>query len=169
MTQMTTTEEPTLISPAPETEAKPYTPPARKNHVPAGMEKLILIGIALLVALLAVVLIFSHKMPPTKAHGEASKRTPAQQQAAATTRVMPADENNAPNAARDDDPDSITPGNILATKNTLEAQKRHAQEAEGRATGSPVMKGTNVHSSAGHNAAPVQTSKQLNGPPKTIG
>jgi hypothetical protein len=169
MTQMTTPEEPTLISPAPETETRPYTPPARKNHVPAGMEKLIIIGIALFVAVLAVVLIFSHKMSPTKARVQASKRTAAQQQAAATTRVMPADENNAPSAARDDDPDSITPGNILATKNTLEAQKRHAKEAAEKAAGKPAGTDTGVHTSAGLSGGPTQTSKQLNGHPKTIG
>ena len=32
----TTPEEPTLIPPASETDAKPYTPPSKKNHVPAG-------------------------------------------------------------------------------------------------------------------------------------
>ena len=62
MTQ-TTPEEPTIISP-PETEAKPYTPPAKKSHVPAGMEKLIFLGATLLVALVAVVVVFSHKMDP---------------------------------------------------------------------------------------------------------
>ena len=76
----TTPEQPTLISPASETDATPYTRPAKKSHVPAGMDKLIFAGLGLLLALLAVVLIFSHKMSPTKSHGQASKRTPAQQQ-----------------------------------------------------------------------------------------
>ena len=142
MTQ-TTPEEPTLISPASETEAKPYTRPAKKSHVPAGMDKLILAGLALLVALLVVVLIFSHKMSPTKSHGQASKRTPAQQQTTATTGVMPADENNTPSAATGNDPDSITPKDILATKNALEAQKRHAKEAE-EAAAKPAGTGTGV-------------------------
>jgi hypothetical protein len=61
----TTPEEPTLIPPASETDAKPYTPPSKKNHVPAGTAKLISVGLGLLLTLLAVVLIFSHKMSPT--------------------------------------------------------------------------------------------------------
>ena len=150
MTQ-TTPEEPKLIPPASETEAKPYTPPARKNHVPAGMEKLIVIGLALLAAVLAVVFIFSHKMSPTKAHGQASRRTPAQQQTTAITGVMPADENNTPSAATGADPDNITPGDIIATKNSLEAQKRHAKEAAGTA------------------ASAVPAAKQPNATPKSIG
>jgi len=115
MTQ-TTPEEPTLISPASETDATPYARPEKKSHVPAGIVKLILAGLALLVALLVVVLIFSHKMSLTKSHGQASRRTPAQQQTTATTGVMPADENNTPSAATGSDPDSITPKDILATK-----------------------------------------------------
>ena len=133
----TTPEEPTLISPASETDATPYARPEKKSHVPAGMVKLIFAGLALLVALLAVVLIFSHKMSPTKSHGQASRRTPAQQQTTATTGVMPADENNTPSAATGSDPDSITPKDILATKNALEAQKRHAKEAEDAAAKRP--------------------------------
>ena len=58
----TTQEEPQIISP--ETEAKPYTPPAKKSHVPAGMEKLVFLGATMLVALVAVVVVFSHKMDP---------------------------------------------------------------------------------------------------------
>jgi Bacterial conjugation TrbI-like protein len=165
----TTPEEPTLISPASETDATPYTRPEKKSHVPAGMVKLIFIGVTLLVALLAVVLIFSHKMSPTKSHGQASRRTPAQQQTTATTGVMPADENNTPSAATGSDPDSITPKDILATKNAMEAQKRHAKEAEdaavkpdgteqGTAGAAPVTAGSKV-----------QTLKQFNGLPKTIG
>ena len=46
----TTPEQPTLISPASETEAKPYTRPAKKNHVPAGAKKLIFAGVVLLAA-----------------------------------------------------------------------------------------------------------------------
>ena len=65
----TTPEEPTLIFPASETDATPYTRPENKSHVPAGIVELIFIGVALLLALLAVVLIFSHKMSPTKSHG----------------------------------------------------------------------------------------------------
>jgi len=161
MTQ-TTPEEPTLISPASETDATPYARPEKKSHVPAGIVKLILAGLALLVALLVVVLIFSHKMSPTKSHGQASKRTPAQQQTTATTGVMPADENNTPSAATGSDPDSITPKDILATKNALEAQKRHAKEAEDTAA---KPDGT----STGSGGSTVRTSKQFNGLPKTIG
>jgi Bacterial conjugation TrbI-like protein len=161
MTQ-TTPEEPTLISPASEPDATPYTRPEKKSHVPAGMVKLILAGLALLVALLVVVLIFSHKMSPTKSHGQASRRTPAQQQTTATTGVMPANENNTPSAATGSDPDSITPRDILATKNALEAQKRHAKEAEDTAA---KPDGT----STGSGGSTVRTSKQFNGLPKTIG
>src|SRR5208282_5720280 len=154
-------EEPTLISPASEPDATPYTRPEKKSHVPAGMVKLIPAGLALLVALLIVVLIFSHKMSPTKSHGQASRRTPAQQQTTATTGVMPADENNTPSAATGSDPDSITPKDILATKNALEAQKRHAKEAEDAAA---KPDGT----STGSGGSTVRTSKQFNGLPKTI-
>ena len=79
----TTLEEPTLISPASETDASPYTRPPKKGHVPAGMDKLIFAGLGLLLALLAIVLIFSHKMSSTKSHSQPPKRTPAQQQTAA--------------------------------------------------------------------------------------
>ncbi len=167
----TTPEEPTLIPPASETDAKPYTPPSKKNHVPAGAAKVISVGLGLLLTLLAVVLIFSHKMSPTKSHGQASKRTPAQQQTTATTGVMPADENNTPSAAAGSDPDSITPGEILATKNTLEAQKRHAKEAAAEAaTPAGAGQGTAVgaHLAAGA-AGSVQASKQFNALQKTIG
>jgi type F conjugative transfer system protein TrbI len=165
----TTPEEPTLISPASETDATPYTRPEKKSHVPAGMVKLIFIGVALLVALLAVVLIFSHKMVPTKSHGQASKRTHAQQQTTATTGVMPADENNTPSAATGSDPDSITPKDILATKNSLEAQKRHAKAAE-EAAAKPAGTGqVAAPLPAGSAGSAVQTSKQLNALAKTIG
>ena len=168
----TTPEEPTLISPASETDATPYARPEKKSHVPAGIVKLILAGLALLVALLVVVLIFSHKMSPTKSHGQASKRTPAQQQTTATTGVMPADENNTPSAATGSDPDSITPKDILATKNALEAQKRHAKEAEDAAA-KPAGTGQGTAGAAplttGSAGSTVQTSKQFNGLPKTIG
>ena len=168
----TTPEEPTLIPPASETDAKPYTPPSKKNHVPAGVARLISVGLGLLLTLLAVVLIFSHKMSPTKSHGQASKRTPAQQQTTATTGVMPADENNTPSAATGSDPDNITPSEILATKNTLEAQKRHAKEAaaEAAATLAGTGQGTagGAHLPAGA-AGSVQTSKQFNALQKTIG
>ena len=130
----TTPEQPTLISPTSETEAKPYMPPAKKNHVPAGVEKLIIVGITLLATVLGVVFIFSHKLSPTKAHSQAATRIPARQQTSAATDVMPADQNNTPSAATGNDPDSITPNAILATKNSLEAQKRHAKEAEEAAT-----------------------------------
>jgi len=168
----TTPEEPTLIPPASETDAKPYTPPSKKNHVPAGAAKLISVGLGLLLTLLAVVLIFSHKMSPTKSHGQASKRTPAQQQTTATTGVMPADENNTPSAATGSDPDSITPGEILATKNTLEAQKRHAKEAAAEAAATLARTGQetagNAHLPAGA-AGSMQTSKQFSALQKTIG
>jgi hypothetical protein len=49
----TTAEQPTIISPTSETEANPYMPPAKKNHVPAGVEKLIVVGITLLATVLA--------------------------------------------------------------------------------------------------------------------
>jgi len=168
----TTPEEPTLIPPASETDAKPYTPPSKKNHVPAGVARLISVGLGLLLTLLAVVLIFSHKMSPTKSHGQASKRTPAQQQTTATTGVMPADENNTPSAATGSDPDNITPSEILATKNTLEAQKRHAKEAaaEAAATLAGMGQGTagGAHLPDGA-AGAMQTSKQFNALQKTIG
>ncbi len=164
----TTLEEPTLISPASETDAIPYTRPEKNSHVPAGMVKLIFIGVALLVALLSVVLIFSHKMSPTKSHGQASKRTPAQQQTTATTGVMPANENNTPSAATGSDPDSITPKDILATKNALEAQKRHAKEAE-EAAAKPAGTGQGAVGSVSSAGSAVQTSKQFNALAKTIG
>jgi hypothetical protein len=168
----TTSEEPTLIPPASETDAKPYTPPSKKNHVPAGAAKLISVGLGLLLTLLAVVLIFSHKMSPTKAHDQASKRTPAQQHTTATAGVMPADENNTPSAATGSDPDSITPGEILATKNTLEAQKRHAKVAAAEAvatlagTGQETAGGAHLPAGA---AGSVQASKQFSALQKTIG
>jgi hypothetical protein len=168
----TTPEQSTLISPASETEAKPYTRPAKKNHVPAGSKKLIFAGVVLLAVVLGVVLIFSHKLSPTKPHGQASKRTQAQQQTTATTGVMPSDENNAPSAASGNDPDSITPGGILATKNSLEAQKRHAREAEeAAAKPSETGKGANsgTQQSPGSAGSTAPTSKQLNAPLKMIG
>ena len=165
----TTPEEPTLIPPASETDAKPYTPPSKKNHVPAGVAKLISVGLGLLLTLLAVVLIFSHKMTPTKSHGQASKRTPAQQQTTATAGVMPADENNTPSAATGSDPDNITPSEILATKNTLEAQKRHAKEAAAEAAATLAGMGQGTAGGAHLPAGAMQTSKQFNALQKTIG
>jgi hypothetical protein len=167
-----TTDQPTLHSAASEAEATPYTRPAKPSHVPAGMNKLIFAGIGLLLALLVVVLVFSHKMLPTKPHAKDQKQSPVQKQATTTTGVMPADENNTPTAATGNDPDTITPGGILATKNTLEAQKRHTREAEeahaksteaGKATGSgvPQLQGTP--------GSTALASQQLNGPLKTIG
>ena len=160
----TTPEETTLISPASETDATTYTRPAKRSHVPAGMHKLIFVGIGLLLALLAVVLIFSHKMSPTKSHSQASKRTATQQQTAATTGVMPADENDAQSVQMATDPDSITPNGILATKNGMEAQKRHAKEAETKAN----VKSTGTGQGAAGGAA-VKLSQQLNVQPKAIG
>jgi hypothetical protein len=171
MTQ-TTPEQPTLISPTSETEAKPYMPPAKKNHVPAGVEKLIIVGITLLATVLGVVFIFSHKMSPTKAHSQAATRIPARQQTSAATDVIPADQNNTPSAATGNDPDSITPNAILATKNSLEALKRHAKEAEEAATkpsgtGNGTASGTQQAPGAASFKAPA--SKQLNASPRTIG
>jgi hypothetical protein len=168
----TTPEQPTLISPASETEAKPYMPPAKKNHVPAGVEKLIIVGITLLATVLGVVFIFSHKMSPTKAHSQAATRIPARQQTSAATDVMPADQNNTPSAATGNDPDSITPNAILATKNSLEAQKRHAKETEEATakmtgTGKDTVSGTQQPQGSPDSTA--RTSKQLNAPLKTIG
>jgi Bacterial conjugation TrbI-like protein len=168
----TTPEQPTLISPQSETEAKPYMPPAKKNHVPAGVEKVIIVGIALLATVLGVVFIFSHKMSPTKAHSQAATRIPARQQPSAATDVMPADQNNTPSAATGNDPDSITPNAILATKNSLEALKRHAKEAEGAATkpsgtGNGTANGTQQAPGSASFKAPA--SKQLNASPRTIG
>jgi len=164
----TTPEEPTLISPASsETDATPYTRPPKKSHVPAGMDKLIFAGLGLLLALLAVVLIFSHKMSSTKSHSQAPKRAPAQQHTTATTGVMPADENNTSSATTANDPDSITPSGILATKNSLEAQKRHAKEAAGEAAVKPA--GTGQGATRPLAGSAVQTSKQLNALPNTIG
>jgi hypothetical protein len=169
----TTPEQPTLISPASETEAKPYSRPAKKNHVPAGAKKLIFAGVVLLAAMLGVVLIFSHKLSPTKPHGQASKRTQAQQQTTSATGVMPANENNTPSAATGNDPDSITPRDVLATKNTLEAQKRHAKEAAEGAAAKPSETGKGANSgtqqSPSSAGSTVQTGKQLNAPLKTIG
>ena len=168
----TTQEQPTLISPTSETEAKPYMPPAKKNHVPAGVEKLIIVGITLLATVLGVVFIFSHKMSPTKAHSQAATRIPARQQTSAATDVMPSDQNNTPSAATGNDPDSITPNAILATKNSLEALKRHAKEAEETAT---KPSGTGNGTARGTQQAPGSTSfkapasKQLNASPRTIG
>jgi hypothetical protein len=168
----TTPEQPTFISPASETEAKPYMPPAKKNHVPAGVEKLIIVGITLLATVLGVVFISSHKMSPTKAHGQAATRIPARQQTSAVTDVMPADQNNTPSAATGNDPDSITPNAILATKNSLEALRRHAKEAEEAAT---KPSGTGYQSASGTQQAPgnasskAPASKQLNASPRTIG
>jgi hypothetical protein len=136
------------------------------------MNKLIFAAVGLLLGLLAVVLVFSHKMSPAKSNGQAPKRAPVQQQTTAATGVMPADQNNTPSAATGNDPDSITPSGILATKNSLEAQKRHAKAAEEAAAKSPgtgqgTARGTQqVEGSPGSNA---QTSKQLNAPQKTIG
>ena len=167
----TTPEQPTLISPTSETEAKHYMPPAKKNHVPAGVEKLIIVGITLLATMLGVVFIFSHKMSPTKAHGQAATRIPARQQTSAVTDVMPADQNNTPSAATGNDPDSITPNAILATKNSLEALRRHAKEAEEAAT---KPSGTGYQSASGTQQAPgnasskAPASKQLNASPRTI-
>jgi hypothetical protein len=168
----TTPEQPTLISPTSETEAKPYMPPAKKNHVPAGVEKLIIVGITLLATVLGVVFIFSHKMSPTKAHSQAATRIPARQQTSVATDVMPADQNNTPSAATGNDPDSITPNAILATKNSLEALKRHAKEAEEAAT---KPSGTGNGTASGTQQAPgsasfkAPASKQLNASPRTIG
>jgi hypothetical protein len=166
----TTAEQPTIISPTSETEANPYMPPAKKNHVPAGVEKLIVVGITLLATVLGVVFIFSNKMSPTK-HSQAATRIPARQQTSAATDVMPADQNNRPSAATGNDPDSITPNAILATKNSLEAQKRHVKEAE-EATTRSFGKGTANGSTQQPQGSPgsmAQRSKQLNTPPKTIG
>ena len=163
----TTPEEPTLISPASETDAIPYTRPPKKSHVPAGMDKLIFAGLGLLLALLAVVLIFSHKMSSAKSHSQAPKRAPAQQHTTATTRVMPADENDTPSASTGNDPDSITPSGILATKNSLDAQKRHAKEAAGDAAVKPA--GTGKGAVRPLDGSALQTSKQLNALPNTIG
>jgi hypothetical protein len=167
MTQ-TTPDKPTLDSPA-NAEATPYTLPAKKGHVPAGINKLIFSGLVLLLGLVAVVVVFSHKLSPTKPHGQTPKRAPAQQQSTAATGLMPSDENNTASAATAKDPDSITPGGILATKNSLEAQKRHAKEAEEASskhngegtTGTQVLPGA-----SGATAAP---SKQVTAPSKTLG
>jgi len=166
----TTPEQPTLISPTSETEAKPFMPPAKKNHVPAGVEKLIIVGITLLATVLGVVFIFSHKMSPTKAHSQAATRIPARQQTSAATDVMPADQNNTPSAATANDPDSITPNAILATKNSLEALKRHAKEA---AATKPFGTGNGTASSMqqapGSASFKAPASKQFNASPRTIG
>ena len=168
----TTPEQPTIISPTSETEAKPYTPPAKKNHVPAGVEKLIIVGITLLATVIGVVFIFSHKMSPTKAHSQAATRIPARQQTSAATDVMPADQNNTPSAATGNDTDSITPNAILATKNSLEALKRHAKEAEeatAKTTGTGKGTASGTQQPQGSPGSTAQISKQLNAPLKTIG
>jgi Bacterial conjugation TrbI-like protein len=163
MTQITTPEEPTRTSPETETKAKPYLPPARKSHVPAGADKLIIIGIALLVVVFAVVFTSSHKMTPTKAHGRTSRRSSTEQRTSATADVMPADENNAPSASAEDDPDSITANDIIATKNSLEAQKRHAKDAAGDASGAPGGTKSATH------GIQAGTSKQTHDQSKTLG
>jgi hypothetical protein len=131
------------------------------------MDKLIFAGLGLLLALLAVVLIFSHKMSPTKSHSQAQRQTPAQQLTAAATGVMPADENDTPNTPTANDPDSITPSGILATKNSLEAQKRHAKEAAVDVAVKPAETGQGSARLLAGSA--LQTSKQLNALPNTIG
>jgi hypothetical protein len=168
----TTPEQPTLISPTSETEAKPYMPPAKKNHVPAGVEKLIIVGITLLATMLGVVFIFSHKMSPTKTHSQAATRMPVRQQTSTATDVMPADQNNTPSAATANDPDSITPNAILATKNSLEALKRHAKEAEEAATkpsGTGNGTASSMQQAPGSASFKAPASKQFNASPRTIG
>jgi hypothetical protein len=168
----TTPEQPTFNSPASEAEATPYTLPAKKGHVPAGMHKLIFTGVGLLVGLLVVVLLFSHKMSPTNSHGQAPKRATAQQQSTAAAGVTPSDENKIPSAATANDPDSITPNGILATKNSLEAQKRHAKEVE-KASAKPTGAGKGTASGAqqgqGTPGSTALDTRQLDTPLKTIG
>jgi hypothetical protein len=82
---------------------------------------------------------------------------------------MPADENNTPSAATGSDPDSITPGEILATKNTLEAQKRHAKEAAAEAAATLAGMGRGTAGGAHLPAGAMQTSKQFSDLQKTIG
>jgi type IV secretory pathway VirB10-like protein len=167
MTQ-TTPEQPTLATPQNEKEATPYTRPAKKGHVPAGLGTLIVASLILLMALLGAVLVFSHKQEPKQPHDHASKRAPAQQHAPVAKQVTPTDEYSTPNAATNDDVDNMTPGAILATKNALEAQKRHAKEAEeaskqnGAGTGSAKQP-------QGASGSTAQGSKQPTALPKTLG
>ena len=160
MTQ-TTQEQPTLATPKTETEATPYTRPAKKSHVPAGLSKLIVAGLILLLALLGVVFVFSHKLAPTKPHDQAPKHAPAQQHAPVAKGVTPTDEYSTPNATTNDDADKMTPSAILATKNALEAQKRHAKVAEEASR----QKGAGTGSAQQLQGA----SKPLNAPLKTLG
>ena len=167
MTQ-TTPEQPTLATPQNEKEATPFTRPAKKGHVPAGLGTLIIASLILLMALLGAVLVFSHKQEPKQPHDQASKRAPAQQHAPVAKQVTPTDEYSTPNAATNDDVDNMTPGAILATKNALEAQKRHAKEAEeaskqnGAGTGSPQQP-------QGASGSTAPGSTQPTALPKTLG
>ena len=129
MTQ-TTPEQPTLATPQNEKEATPYTRPEKKSHVPAGKRTLILAGIAALAALLVGLFLISHKLDPKKPHEQASEQVPVQQSAPVANAVVPANTYLTPSAAKGEDTDTITAGGVLATRNSLEAQRRHAREAE---------------------------------------
>ena len=167
MTQ-TTPEQPTLATPQNEKEATPYTRPAKKGHVPAGLGTLIIASLILLMALLGAVLVFSHKQEPKQPHDQASKRAPAQQHAPVAKQVTPTDEYSTPNAATNDDADNMTPGAILATKNALEAQKRHAKEAEEASKQNGAGTGS-AQQPQGASGSTAPGSKQPTAPPKTLG
>ena len=180
----TTQEEPQIISP--ETEAKPYAPPAKKSHVPAGMEKLIFLGATMLVALVAVVVVFSHKMDPkAKQSTRQSKAAAAalQQNSPSNTGVMPSDTNTV-RQQTDTDVDDISPADVLNTKNALEAQKRHADEdaakaakasAAGNSAPNPGQSPAGVagyapgQSPSGVAGYAVRAAKEINGSPKALG
>ena len=167
MTQ-TTPEQPTLATPQNEKEATPYTRPAKKGHVPAGLGTLIIASLILLMALLGAVLVFSHKQEPKQPHDQALKRAPAQKRAPVAKQVTPTDEYSTPNAAANDDADNMTPGAVLATKNALEAQKRHAKEAEEASKQNGAGTGS-AQQSQGASGSTAQGSKQPTALPKTLG
>jgi hypothetical protein len=166
--------EPAIIAPPEGPDgANPYTPPVKKGHVPAGAEKLIFVGIALLGALLGSVFVFSHKAA-VKAHSQSTRRPQAQQQTTAVAGVTPADQNATPAANTSDDEDDFSPKDVLATKNEVVALQRHESQAAAEKAAQVAAAGTKgtttgAQAPVGLTGAMMQSSKQLNGQPKAIG
>jgi hypothetical protein len=167
MTTTTTPENPTPTAPKAETEAPPFTRPEKKSHVPAGKRTLIIAGIAALAALLICLFIVSHKLEPKKPHEQASKQAPVQRSAPAANAVVPANTYSTPSAAKSEDTDTITAGGVLATRNSLEAQKRHAREAEQSKPSAARIGSAQTHPGRAGSAAPA--SNQSTALPKTLG
>jgi hypothetical protein len=164
---METINEPTLIPPTDNGEAKaPYAPPSKPKHAQAGMEKLIFGGIALLVVILLGVFALSRKADMKKHPHEAAKKQPqVEQQASTPTGVTPADHNNIRDVApSDDEASAISPTDVLSTKNNIVAQQRHAdEEAKAKAAGNSTA--TQPTPTSNFVNAVTQTSKQINGQP----